>query len=388
MGVFVFLALVVFALYYVPDVTVVLIVVNVLIVVVAVVTFTAAVRRRQRDRLVAGVELSSRPARFAKGLLALSTVMVLLGVGSFTLIPLWRTLHPGLRTGNSASLQDNFGHQDPASAAPSAQADVPVTSGVLFDDFHYSGRNDPALAAHGWKIHHAAGGPGIDGTWSPEGVSFPTVAGAKGGQVLQLQLHTDGTRAGTRQAGLQSSKSLFLDGTYAARVYITDDPAVGGNGDHVNETFYAISPQGPKLPYSELDYEYLPNGGWGSPVPELDAVSWHSAKMGDRVYRGWKTRLHGWHTLVFTTLHGKTTYSVDGQAIFSNGAAFSPRSPMNVNFSLWLIDLPFSGNRDWNMQVNWFYFQAGKAQSLSQVQKAVDGYYASGTDYANTLATP
>jgi hypothetical protein len=71
--------------------------------------------------------------------------------------------------------------------------------------------------------------------------------------------------------------------------------------------------------------------------------------------------------------------------LFTNDAEHSPRGPMNVEFSSWLIDLPFSGARTWNMQVNWFYYQAGKILTLDQVKKAVDGYYKDSNHYVNTL---
>ncbi|WP_370098330.1 glycoside hydrolase family 16 protein [Streptacidiphilus sp. MAP12-20] len=275
----------------------------------------------------------------------------------------------------------------PASSASAAPTPTrpPATSGALFDAFAYTGTDDPALKAHGWQVRTALGGPGIHDTWTGDGVSFPTVTSAQGGHALQLQVHTDGTKAGTRQSELESSQPVFFTGTYAARIYFTDAPATGPGGDHINESFYTISPSTTVSPYSELDYEYMPDGGWGSTRPELDTTSWHSSRDRDRVYHPQYTRLHGWHTLTITALHGQTTYALDGTKLFTNDAAHSPRGPMNVEFSTWLIDLPFTGARTWNMQINWFYYQAGKIQTLNQIQKTVDHYYANGTNYLNTL---
>ncbi len=59
---------------------------------------------------------------------------------------------------------------------------------------------------------------------------------------------------------------------------------------------------------------------------------------------------------------------------------------MDVEFSTWLVDLPFTGDRTWNMQVNWFYYQAGKVQTLHQIETAVSRYCTDGTYYLNTLA--
>jgi hypothetical protein len=309
--------------------------------------------------------------------------LVLVAGGGLALGPLWAVLHPSGRTVGPS----RTGAAPSAAAArtPSASTRRPATSGLLFDAFHYTGPSDPALQAHGWQVRTSAGGPGISSTWSSSGVSFPSVASAQGGQALQLQVRTDGTRPGTTQSELRSTQSSFQNGTYAARVYFTDGPAVGENGDHINESFYTISPSTTITPYSELDYEYLPNGGWGDPRSVLDTVSWHSTAQGDRVYHPQYTRLHGWHLLTITAQDGRTTYALDGNTIFSNDAAHSPRGPMDVEFSTWLIDLPFTGDRTWNMQVNWFYYQAGKAQTLQQVQTAVSHYYTSGTYYLNTL---
>jgi hypothetical protein len=263
-----------------------------------------------------------------------------------------------------------------------------VPSGTAFDDFHYSGPHDPALLAHGWQARSGAGGPGIDGTWSAAGVSFPAVASAKGGQALQLRVGTDGTRAGTRQAELQSTGAGFFTGTYAARIYFSDAPARGSNGDHINESFYPISADDKSPRYSELDNEYMPNGGWGAPGPALDTTSWYSPTADDRVTHRLNHSLQGWHTLMITAVHGVATYSLDGRKLFSSDGKYFPREEMGIHFNAWFIDLPFTGSRTWDMRVNWFYYKAGKAVSLKDVQKTVAGFYRNGTHYVDTMRTP
>ncbi|WP_034268065.1 cellulose binding domain-containing protein [Actinospica robiniae] len=274
-----------------------------------------------------------------------------------------------------------------ATAAPTIQAsaapDVPAAT--VFDDFHYTGASDPALAAHGWQARTGAGGPGIEGTWAASGVSFPSVASAQGGQALQLKASTDGAKAGTAQAELQSAGTPYFTGTYAARIYFSDGPAVGPDGDHVNESFYPISadPNSPK--YSELDNEYMPNGGWGAPGPAFDNTSWYSAENNDRATHRTYRSLHGWHTMMITAVDGKVTYSVDGKTLFTSSGKYYPREGMGIHFSDWFIDLPFTGQRSWDMDVNWFYYKAGQAVPYQDVQQAVAGYYASGTNYIDTL---
>jgi hypothetical protein len=89
--------------------------------------------------------------------------------------------------------------------------------------------------------------------------------------------------------------------------------------------------------------------------------------------------------MVITAVNGKTTYSLDGRKLFTSGRKHFPREPMTVNFSAWLIDLPFEGPRTWDMQVDWLYYQADRVVSGEDVQKAVDGLTARGTHYAATL---
>ncbi|WP_438291946.1 cellulose binding domain-containing protein [Streptomyces sp. HUAS TT7] len=270
-----------------------------------------------------------------------------------------------------------------------AQAVAPPPAGVMFDNFHYSGPGDPALSANGWQIRAGAGGPGIHDTWSAAGISFPAQPTAQGGQGLQLRVTTDGTKQGTRQAELQS-KPNFTSGTIAARVYLSDKPTSGRNGDHINQSFFAISPVHTSPKYSELDYEYMPNGGWGAPGPRLDTTSWRNGdgRPENRVTRDTKQRLEGWHTLMITAANGVVTYSMDGRELFRSDSKYFPRERMGIHFSAWLVDLPFKGPRTWDMKVNWLYYQADKAASLPEVQKAVDGFYAGGTHYVNTLTKP
>ncbi|MEV7521603.1 cellulose binding domain-containing protein [Streptomyces sp. NPDC091371] len=280
--------------------------------------------------------------------------------------------------------------EEPAGAAPApGQAPAPAAAapptGLLFDAFRYSGHDDPALVNNGWKVRSGEGGPGIADTWAPQNVTFPADTTAQGGQAMLLRSSTDGTPEGTKQAELQSAKPQSFTGTLAARVYLTDKPVSGPAGDHVVETFFAISPSESSSQYSELDFEYTPNGGWGAPGPRLDTTSWRDAKKPDRVTQAHKRSLQGWHTVVITAMNGKVTYNLDGRVIFTNDSKYFPRERMGIHFSNWFIDLPLKGARTWDMRVNWAYYRADVAVSPADVQKAVDGFYASGTNYVNTL---
>ncbi|GAB1645881.1 cellulose binding domain-containing protein [Krasilnikovia sp. MM14-A1259] len=275
-------------------------------------------------------------------------------------------------------------HDSEALTSPPAVTGLPA--GVMFDNFHYTGPSDPALAANGWKSRTEGGGPGILGSWSPDAISFPADETAMGGQALQLRTSTDGTKRGTRQAELLSTGDVFSEGTLAARIYINDKPGDGRNGDHINETFCAISssPSSPK--YSELDFEYQPNGGWGAKGPKLDLTSWRSAKQGDRATRAVVGNLQGWHIVMLTVDKGAVTYSVDGRKVFSSSGKTYPRELMRVQFSTWLVDLPFAGKRTWDMRVNWIYSKAKEAMSLADVEKSVKDLYAGGVNNAHTTS--
>lgn len=273
-----------------------------------------------------------------------------------------------------------------AAPTPSASPTPSGPPGTLFDNFHYSGPDDPSLAAHGWEVRTGGGGPGIKDTWSASGAGFPSDTAAQGGKVLQLHSATDGTKQGTRQVEVQSTGKNLFTGTFAARVYFSDKPTSGRNGDHVVQTFFPISPSDSSADYSELDFEYLPNGGWGSVGPRLDNVTWFKADPPDRVSHTAKQHLEGWHIMLITALNGKVTYSLDGKELFTSSGKYVPREKMDVHFSNWFIDLPFTGgSRTWDMKVNWFYYKADEAVSQADVQKAVDGFYAAGANYINTV---
>ncbi|WBP86126.1 glycoside hydrolase family 16 protein [Kitasatospora cathayae] len=269
-------------------------------------------------------------------------------------------------------------------ATPSAPAGPP---GVLFDGFRYTGPEDPNLTAHGWEVRTDGGGPGVKDTWTKSGVSFPSGGDAQGGQAMQLQLTTDGTSKNTKQVEMGRSEGEFLNGTVAARVWFSDKPATGHNGDHINECFYTISPSHTSTKYSELDYEYMPNGGWGSAGPRLDTTSWRSSTPGDRDTTGTKKSLTGWHTLMITADNKAVTYSVDGKAVFTSDSRSYPREKLSIRFSSWLIDLPttVTGPRTWDMKVNWVYYQADKNVPQAEVEKAVAGFYSAGTPFLNTV---
>ncbi|MFJ5261441.1 cellulose binding domain-containing protein [Streptomyces sp. NPDC088387] len=272
-----------------------------------------------------------------------------------------------------------------SSATPGAARAVPeLPAGGFFDDFNYRGPKDTALFKHGWLVRTSEGGPGIEDTWTAEGVSFPAADKGEDGQVLQLRAATDGTEAGTGQAALGTKKAEFRTGTYAARIHFTDEPTTGENGDHVNQTFFTIGGSGDK--YSELDNEYMPNGGWGAPGPKLDTTTWRNADEGDRVTSKTEKSLAGWHTMVITVEKDSVTYSLDDKVLYRSGADYVPRADMTVNFNTWFVDLPFTGDRAWDMKVDWIYYRSGKSLPAKDAERAAEEFRGDGVGYFDTMA--
>jgi hypothetical protein len=272
----------------------------------------------------------------------------------------------------------------------SARAERPR---ILFDDFRYRDRG--GLRAHGWIVRSTPGWPGVTGAgWTGDNVSFHDRAGRGGDRVLRLTSSTDGTSRGTTQTQLCHARK-YREGTYAARVRFRDRPLAGPPGDHVVQAFYAISPfRAPLEPsYSELDFEYLPNGGWGVTEPMLYATTWETfSPEPNWIAVNTSDRLpgsrNGWHTLVAQVAGGAVTYHVDGVRLGTHCGKYYPEVPMSINVNLWFIRdglLPAGPVRRYAEDVDWVFHQAGAVLSPLDVTAAVTRLRRSGTAFRDTL---
>ena len=277
-----------------------------------------------------------------------------------------------------------------AATAPSSGAPKPR---IVFDDFSYSTRDE--LAANGWIVRTAAGWPGIRGArWGQEAVSLVADAERRGNRLLRLSATTDGTPGGTTQAQVCHQRK-YLGGTYGMRVRFRDAPTDGPRGDQVVETFYAISPlRAPLHPsYSEMDFEYLPNGGWGFSGPTLFTTTWETFRpepnwLADNVSRNAAGSRDGWHTLVAQVAAGKVVYYVDGRRFATHGGAYYPEIPMSINANLWFIRdglLPAGTTRRYEEDVDWAFHQARVVLSPRQVTATVAQLRASGVSVRDTV---
>ena len=273
--------------------------------------------------------------------------------------------------------------QSPASMQTSSA--VPATAAVFFDDFSY--QSIDAFYGNGWKVRTETGHPGIKGaTWSAEGLSFhadipDTEAGA-----VRMSSVTNGTGEKTRHTQFCHARK-YREGTYAARVFFRDEPSYGPDGDEVIQTMYAISPL--KAPmdknYSETDFEYLPNGGWGEDSkPAMWTTSWDTFQLEPWTKVNEFTRVEGsyagWRTLVLTVANNKVTYYVDGKLFSEHTSAVYPEDFMSINFNLWFMPKGADGSlgpvdspemREYQEDIDWVFFQEGVAITTAEVEAQV-----------------
>lgn len=264
-------------------------------------------------------------------------------------------------------------------AAPGARptAAARATAPVFFDDFAHTGTD--GLRAHGWTLRDKPGHPGVPGArWSADGLSLLREGPVS---LLRLNGHTDGTAAGTVQAQLCHRRQA-LRGTYAARVRYGNQPLQGAGGDPVIQSFYAVAPLKHDFDpdFSEIDWEYLAHGGWGSSDTRLYAVSWQTVRLdpwqSHNAAHEEKRRLDGWHTLVMQVrADGHTHWFIDGRQVARHGGRHAPVQPMAISFSLWFSPgglLPASAEpRVWASDVDWVWFAAGRTVPPAEVERQV-----------------
>lgn len=261
-----------------------------------------------------------------------------------------------------------------ASSLLSLQAAAPPAV-VLFDDFSYADRQQ--MKQNGWIIRTKDGWPGVPGAaWLEQNVWTIKDANRANNWIVRMTATTDGTGANTTQAQICHQRK-YLEGTYAARVRFHDSP----DGDQVVQSFYTISPlKAPMDPdYSELDWEYLSNGGWGIDGPTLYTTTWETFSpepnwKKDNVFKTTNGSEDGWHTLVTQVFDQKVKYFLDGKLFAEHGGNYYPEDTMSINFNLWLIRDGLMKENKWRHyqeDIDWVYFEANTALTPKQVEAAV-----------------
>ncbi|MCT2593861.1 hydrolase [Streptomyces sp. N2-109] len=275
---------------------------------------------------------------------------------------------------------------------PDPDPDPPGDAPSLFDDFNYSGHTDPQIRAHGWSIRSNAGGPGVPGaTWDPSNVTFATEGG---NSLMNMETSTAGTGASTEHTEILTQATKFRNGTYAARVHFSDAPKSGPDGDHLVQTFFPINDLTAPMAddYSEYDFEYLPNGGWGEPSNILYVTSWETYRPDpwEAVNRHTESRqsYQGWHDLVLTIDDNAINYYVDGQLFGTHEARYLPERDMSINFNQWLIDLAGQTSttpRAYDQKVDYVLHTQDQVLTPAQVNEKIDAYRESGTTFEDTV---
>ena len=260
---------------------------------------------------------------------------------------------------------------------------------TMFDDFSYSSSSDSRISQRGWTVRSGGGGPGVPGAeWDPSRVTFPTVDGSK---VMRLDSWNNGSAA--RQTEMYHQRKFF-EGTYAARVRFSDAPVFGPDGDHVVQTFFTITPlNAPMDPnYGEIDFEYLPNGGWGEPANIMFETTWETYQnepwVADNVHNEQRISYAGWHDLVFQVSGGRVKYFIDGVLVADHGDKYYPETPMSINFNLWFISGGLAGSpgeRAYQQDVDYVYFAKDQVLSPAQVKTAVQNYRTSGVEHVDNV---
>jgi hypothetical protein len=278
--------------------------------------------------------------------------------------------------------------------AQDATPEATATTGksLFFDDFNYKSTDSADFTDHGWIVRSVDGWPGIPGAiWSKDSISIVADPDLADNQLIEMHASSDGT---TIHQAQMCQQRIFLEGTYASRVHFNDAPISGPDGDNIVETFYQISPLAFDLDpnYSELDFEYLPNGGWGTDPHFLAVTSWETFRLtpwyADNESDSMEVSFDGWHTLVMTVADGEINYYVDGHRIATHDGDYYPEVSMSLNYNLWFIDggqIDSTELRQYVEQVDWSFHVANTVLSPSEVSAQVEQMRADAVSYVNDV---
>jgi hypothetical protein len=265
---------------------------------------------------------------------------------------------------------------------------------LFFDDFSHA--DTTALQAAGWLLRSGSGHPGVTGArWAPEAIALVEDPAQRGNRLLRLTARTDGNDGpGTVQAQLCHQRKL-LRGTYAARIRFSDTPVAGADGDPIIQTFYAVAPLKHAFDpqFSEVDWEYLPNGGWGSEKQRLYGISWQTVRLDpwqphNSAHEEFRS-FDGWHVLMMQVDEQQVRMFVDGRPVARHAGRNVPVVPMSLAFNLWFSPaglLPAGGEpRVYTQDVDWVFHAADRSLAPAQVEAEIRRLRRAGTAHVDTV---
>jgi hypothetical protein len=275
---------------------------------------------------------------------------------------------------------------------------------IMFDDFNYSGNNDPQLASFNkWQIVNGVSGPPEGATYNRNNVAFIADPDNAANKLMTLKTTVNGQTKAVTHSRIESSYEYF-EGTYASRVYLSDESFASKDANI--QTFFtivssALAQDGSK--YSEMDIiEYMAADKWGvSPDNRVGyTTSYH--KYIANPWTPWKTystqqkSLAGWHTFIATCTDGvNIRYYMDNTLIATHsvtdsetqaGLSVYPRSTMQVAFANWIWNNVLgtsTSNRENTFMVDWVLYYKNTALDLTQINTLVANYRSQGLKRRN-----
>ncbi|MGO4272007.1 glycoside hydrolase family 16 protein [Paenibacillus sp. TAF58] len=179
---------------------------------------------------------------------------------------------------------------------------------------------------------------------------------------------------------------------------LSNTPTVGVDGDKVVQTFFTISTlkYDNDPTYSELDFEYLPNGGWGVNNNFMQNTSWFTCSnnppSSDNVETTTRKSYIGWHTLVLVVAGGEIKYYIDGKLLATHTGKYYPRVNMAIDFNHWFVSsglLSSTGLRSYVEDIDWVYHAKNVSLTTADVNANVSSYRAQNITFVdNVVADP
>jgi hypothetical protein len=278
---------------------------------------------------------------------------------------------------------------------------------IMFDDFTYSSPDDAQLSFNKWQIINGASGPPEGGQYSKNNITFIADPANSNNKLMTLSTTVNGSTKATTHSRIETSAFEYFEGTYAARVYLSDVPFTYKDANI--QTFYTIVSSGlagDGSKYSELDIiEYMAADKWGVSTDNRVAyyTSWN--KYIADPWAAWKTyfavqgSIAGWHTFVAQCTDGvNVKYWIDDTYLGAQSkcdgnnpdgdttSPVYPRSNMQVAFANWIwnnVAGSSTTNRTTTMQADWVLYYKNTALSPAQVTAQVATFRTQGLQRRN-----